>query len=155
MRCELGRPSVGDRCGRGRSLRLESFREERRDHAGKDVAGARSGERRRPEVADDDACAGCSDDRVRALEQHDGAESINRLLRRGEPVRADPVRVDAEEASELAGVRRENRRRSSIEGFEVEERIGINHRGKLQAFEQLTNEQLAVLTATETWPEGD
>ena len=102
VRCELGRQSVGDRCGRGRSLRLESFREERRDHAGEDVAGARSSERRRPEVADDDACAGCSDDRVRALEQHDGAESINRLLRRGEPVRADPVRVDTEEASELA-----------------------------------------------------
>ena len=49
----------------------------------------------------------------------------------------------AEQAAELARVRREHGRRVALDGLEPEERVGVDDRGEVDALEQLAHERAA------------
>ena len=125
------------RRGRGRRrARVDALGEERRDDPGQHVAAAGRGQRGRPERDDEHALARRGDERVRALEQADAVEVVRGALHRLEPVRGDPVRLDAEQARELALVRREHGRRGPLERLEVVQAVGVDHRGTVELGQQ-------------------
>ena len=72
---------VGERAEAGGLERLQPLGEQRADQAGQHVAGAGGGQRGRAARVDGDLAARARDDRVVALQQHDGAAALGRLAR--------------------------------------------------------------------------
>ena len=70
-------------------------------------------------------------------------------------MRAHPLRVRTEQPCELAGVRCEHRRSGAFERLELEERVGVHHRGKVDRLEKTAHERTAPRPAPQPRAEGD
>ena len=116
---------VSRRGGGRREPRLHPFREEGADDAGEHVAGAGGGEAWIAAV-DEDALPGSGDERARALEEDDAAESVDGAADGLEPVRVDPCRVLADQAPELAGVWGQDSRSGPVSRLELPERVPVD-----------------------------
>src|SRR5205823_7194150 len=117
---DLSRRELARSRGSGRrESGAEPFREERGHDAGENVAAAGGRKRGSAEGADPDARAGLSDQRVGTLQQADAAELLRSPPRGFDPMRCDPARRLAEQARELALVRREDRRCRALERLEL------------------------------------
>ena len=101
---------VGEDGRAGRGKGIEAAGQQGGGDAGEHVAGARRRQGRRRERVDRDPLA-VGDDRVVALEHDDGAGGQRRLARRGEAVGGDLLGGAVEQAPQLAGMGREDRRR--------------------------------------------
>ena len=100
--------------------------------------------------------SGRRDDRVRALQEDDRAESLRCLSARPRAgARPTQRRVRAEQSGELACVRREHGRRRALDGLELEERVGVDDGRQIDALEELANECAARVTAPEPRAERD
>ncbi len=77
-----------------------------------------------------------SDERVGPFEQNDATVAFDCLCERLEPVLADPLRLRADQARELPGVRRQHAGRGPRRGLELVERVRVNHRRHLELGEQ-------------------
>ena len=99
--------------------------------------------------ADEDVFPGSGHERVRPLEQADAAELRRRCSHRFEPVRVHLRRVASEQPAELAGVRRQHRRRRPLERLQPVEAVGVDHGRQVGLLEQPTDERPAIVAAAE------
>ena len=125
-----------------------ALREQRAEHAGKDVAGATGGEPRVAAAVDRPVSARISQHAAGAFEDDAGVEPARHRQRGFDPVRLDVRRLDAGKPRRFGGMRRDDRRGASRDhrrgqrriGRDQGQRVGIDHqrRGQPQrAVEQM------------------
>ncbi len=137
-------------CGK----RLHPLCEQRRDRAGEHVAGAGCGERGTVAAADRNTAGGLDDERVVALEHNDRFGLLGCFARMCEPLALYLFAVYVQQSRQLAGMRREHRRRLSHRkpskrpsvGVQA---VGVEHQRKRCFTSQLAREAHALGIAAE------
>jgi hypothetical protein len=138
------------RRGGGSESRLHPLGQERGHYPREYVAAAGSREPGGVDCPHEHAVPRCSDQRVCPLQKDDAVIALDCLFERSEPVRIDPARVLSYQASELAGVRRQDGRRVPLERLQLEERVRVDDRRQLGLREQPTDELSLVAAQART-----
>ena len=139
---------------------VQALREQRCEDAREHVAGAGRGERRAPAAADCDAPVRMRDQRVVALEHDDRLALLGRRARVSQPLALDVLAVEPQQARELAGVRREDRRvsaagqRAQAPGVCVQT-VGVEHHRRLHRGGELAREGDTALAAPQSRAERE